>query len=280
ALAGFGLLRGFGTPDWRLLAGVRFGDRKRPSDDRDGDGIRDAIDGCPERPEDIDGFEDEDGCPDADPPQPVEMPPPLPPEPPPVPVPADRDGDTVVDAEDECPDTPGDVGRQGCPAPVIADRDGDGVPDATDNCPDEKGTADNQGCAKKQLAKIDDSGIVIIEKVFFRTSSAEILPKSFAVLDNVAQVINAHPEVGRVQVEGHTDARGSAAYNKGLSQRRANSVLEYLVRKGVDRKRLVAVGFGPDRPIATNDTEDGRSKNRRVDFTFPDGKPKTIEKSE
>ncbi|MEM1028761.1 MAG: OmpA family protein [Myxococcota bacterium] len=280
ALAGFGLLRGFGTPDWRLLAGVRFGDRKRPSDDRDGDGIRDAIDGCPDRPEDIDGFEDEDGCPDADPPQPVEMPPPPPPEPPPVPVPADRDGDTVVDAEDECPDTPGDVGRQGCPAPVIADRDGDGVPDATDNCPDEKGTADNQGCAKKQLAKIDDSGIVIIEKVFFRTSSAEILPKSFAVLDNVAQVINAHPEVGRVQVEGHTDARGSAAYNKGLSQRRANSVLEYLVRKGVDRKRLVAVGFGPDRPIATNDTEDGRSKNRRVDFTFPDGKPKTIEKSE
>ena len=162
----------------------------------------------------------------------------------------------------------GDQANKGCPP----DRDGDGVPDAKDNCPDEPGDKANQGCKKKQLAKISDKGIEIIGKVFFKTNSDQLQPRSFPLLDNVASVLNKHPEIKSIQVEGHTDIRGPLEYNLGLSLRRAESVVRYLVKHGVKAARLTAVGFGPKRPIKTNDTKEGRAANRRVEFNFPDNK--------
>jgi outer membrane protein OmpA-like peptidoglycan-associated protein len=113
---------------------------------------------------------------------------------------------------------------------------------------------------------ITDSSIEILDRVYFKTNKAVIEKRSYPLLDNVAAVIVAHTEVGRVRVEGHTDNRGRPRWNTTLSQSRAESVVDYLVRKGVPRARLEAKGFGPSAPIADNGTEEGRAKNRRVEF--------------
>ena len=117
---------------------------------------------------------------------------------------------------------------------------------------------------------LERTRIAILDKVFFAFNKATILPESFQLLDDVAAVIAAHPEVGRVQVEGHTDDKGNDAYNLKLSQSRADAVKLYLVNRGIPAERLVAVGFGETRPIETNQTEDGRSANRRVEFNLID----------
>ncbi|HYG66893.1 MAG TPA: OmpA family protein, partial [Anaeromyxobacteraceae bacterium] len=90
-------------------------------------------------------------------------------------------------------------------------------------------------------------------------------------LDAIAGILEAHPEIGRIRVEGHTDDVGSAAYNKDLSQRRAESVVSALAARGVPRERLVPVGYGFERPVASNATALGRAKNRRVEFTIVSG---------
>jgi outer membrane protein OmpA-like peptidoglycan-associated protein len=285
---GAGLRRGYGTPDWRALAGVRIfsGEDEptvrretpvEPEKDLDGDGIIGATDkcpndpenfnevedtdGCPDQvgdtdkdgiadnkdkcltePEDIDGFQEDDGCPDPD-----------------------NDNDNVLDINDKCPLQPGVINNQGCPDP---DRDGDTVVDRLDNCPDEPGEPKNAGCKGKQLVSIVAGKLDILDKVYFQTSKAVILGKSYPLLNNVADVIKSHPEIGVVRVEGHTDSRGNDASNKSLSQKRADSVVKYLVARGVDRARLEAVGFGEDKPIADNSTDEGRSANRRVDFVI------------
>lgn len=212
-----------------------------PDRDDDMDGIADVDDGCRTEPEDADGFQDADGCPDPD-----------------------NDGDTVLDYQDQCPLEAGPMESRGCPDP---DRDLDTVPDRIDNCPDEAGVPENRGCRVQQLVVIEGDRLEILEKVYFRTNSHVIDRRSFLLLNQVAAVINAHPEIVRVNIEGHTDARGNAARNRTLSQRRANSVRDYLSRQGVALERLSATGFGPDRPVfATATTDEEHEANRRVEF--------------
>jgi outer membrane protein OmpA-like peptidoglycan-associated protein len=213
--------------------------------DSDGDGVFDVSDTCTTDPEDKDDFQDADGCPEAD-----------------------NDGDGVLDADDACPLVKGP--DKGCPLP---DRDGDGVLDAADTCPDVPGKAEFNGCAEAQRAVITEAGIEILEEVFFKLGDSVILEKSFPLLDNVATILNANPQLTKIRVEGHTDDRGPAKYNKKLSQKRAEAVVAYLVEKGrVDAARLSAVGFGPDQPRVLNaKTEADHAKNRRVQFRIDKG---------
>jgi OmpA-OmpF porin, OOP family len=125
------------------------------------------------------------------------------------------------------------------------------------------------------------SSIKIAEKVQFKLGSAELLPESFGLLDEVAGVMRENPQIARVQVEGHTDSTGSAKINKKLSKERAESVRAYLMKKGIEDGRLVAVGFGPDKPIADNATPDGQEANRRVEFNIvKQGPKKTVVEDE
>jgi outer membrane protein OmpA-like peptidoglycan-associated protein len=218
--------------------------------DTDGDGIMDNVDKCPTDPEDKDGFQDEDGCPDPD-----------------------NDNDGIPDGFDNCPNDPEDLDgfedEDGCPDP---DNDHDGILDKDDKCPNEpetiNGYQDEDGCPDKgppSKVKIENGQIVILEKIFFDTDKAVIKSKSFNVLNQVAQVIKAHPEF-KIRVEGHTDSQGNATHNTKLSQNRADSVLMYLSKHGVAPERLIAVGYGPSAPIADNKTSKGREANRRVEF--------------
>ncbi|CAM4530144.1 OmpA family protein [Myxococcus xanthus] len=208
--------------------------------DTDGDGISDAKDQCPDQAEDKDGFQDEDGCPDPD-----------------------NDNDGVLDTADRCPNEAGPKENRGCPD---KDTDGDGIVDRLDNCPTEPGPAKNHGCKEKQLAQIGENRIQLLEAVYFENNKDIIIARSNKLLDTVANILIAHPEVEKVRVEGHTDNRGNPDYNLDLSQRRADAVVRYLVSKGVARERLDAKGFGPTQPIADNNTTQGRAKNRRVEF--------------
>lgn len=118
------------------------------------------------------------------------------------------------------------------------------------------------------VVQVEASRIRVDEKIQFEVDSAQISAVSNGLLDQIAAVISAHPEVGQIRVEGHTDRQGGAQYNRSLSQRRAEAVVAYLIAKGVRRERLVPQGFGFDRPLGSNDTEEGRSQNRRVEFNF------------
>jgi outer membrane protein OmpA-like peptidoglycan-associated protein len=206
--------------------------------DTDGDGLHDAADKCPTEA----GPVSRQGCPEKD-----------------------SDNDGLLDEQDSCPTEAGPAELKGCPA---QDKDGDTVADHLDNCPTEAGPADNQGCpaAQKQLVVIKQDRIEIKDNVYFDSSASTIQPRSFALLDQVAKVLNEHPEIVKVTVEGHTDDRGPVDFNRALSQQRAESVAAYLASKGVAKERLVAKGFGPDRPVQPNTTAEGRAANRRVDF--------------
>jgi outer membrane protein OmpA-like peptidoglycan-associated protein len=212
--------------------------------DSDGDAKADRDDTCPAQAEDMDSFEDGDGC--------AEL---------------DNDKDGTPDVADACPLDPGPAENKGCPD---TDRDADTVVDRLDRCPDEHGLAEHAGCPGKQLVKIGDGQLEIIESVYVKTDRAVIEPRSFGLLDNVAAVLQAHDQLN-IQVEGHTDSQGDDAYNKQLSQRRAEAVVSYLVKKGIAATRLTALGFGEDRPIADNHTKAGRAQNRRVVFTVLGG---------
>jgi outer membrane protein OmpA-like peptidoglycan-associated protein len=118
------------------------------------------------------------------------------------------------------------------------------------------------------------SSITIGDKVQFATGSSQILPVSFGLLDEVAQVLTANSQIELLQVEGHTDSTGTAAVNRKLSQQRAESVMKYFVSKGVAGSRMKAKGFGPDKPIADNTTDEGKEQNRRVEFNIVKQGPK------
>ncbi|AGC48060.1 OmpA family protein [Myxococcus stipitatus DSM 14675] len=208
--------------------------------DSDGDGLADSKDACPSQPEDVDGFEDTNGCPDPD-----------------------NDQDGVADARDACMNEAGPKENRGCPD---KDRDGDGLVDRLDNCPDEPGTQKNHGCKAKQLAQIGEGQIRILESVFFENNQDVISARSHKLLDSVAAILASHPEIEKLRVEGHTDNTGKEDYNLELSRRRAEAVVKYLVGKTVSRERLDAQGYGPAKPIAENTTKPGRAKNRRVEF--------------
>jgi outer membrane protein OmpA-like peptidoglycan-associated protein len=180
----------------------------------------------------------------------------------------DDDHDGVPNGKDACPTVPGLPQFDGCP-----DTDGDGIPDGEDRCPTVPGPAENEGCPYPEgepLVEVESSRLSLKDSIHFDTDRDTIQPASFPVLDQVARILGEHGELQHLRIEGHTDNVGPAAYNKELSARRAASVVRYLVAKGVAADRLVAAGYGFERPIATNDTALGRAKNRRVEFTILD----------
>lgn len=171
--------------------------------------------------------------------------------------PADSDGDGIIDERDACPNSPAGarVDSRGCEL----DSDGDGVVDSRDRCP---GTA--------RGAKVDAAGClvaqtIVLKGVIFRTNSAELAGDSVRILDEAARTLRDNPGL-KVEVAGHTDDRGAAAYNASLSQRRAESVRSYLIGQGVAANRLSAKGYGEAEPIDTNQTAAGRANNRRVEL--------------
>ncbi len=221
-----------------------------PELDTDNDGIFDSVDKCPKKAEDKDGFEDKDGCPDLD-----------------------NDKDGVLDKDDKCPNVAEDKDNfedaDGCPDP---DNDKDGFLDSKDKCPNEpetyNGNQDEDGCPDKgkELVKIDlkTKQIRILKKVFFRTGSAKILRKSYKLLDIVAGTLNSHPDIKKIEVQGHTDDVGRDKSNKRLSQKRANSVMKYLVKKKVAKERLTAVGYGKDKPMVEYKQLKKDSRNKKI----------------
>lgn len=157
------------------------------------------------------------------------------------------------------------------------DFDRDGLSDVEDDCPTDPGDAKNRGCPdapkpppepprEKPRITVAEDRIDLSETVLFRTGSARVDPKSFSLLVEIASGIRSLPPTKRVLVAGHTDGKGSVARNEELSTERAEAVIAHLVRAGVPREKLSSVGRGPHAPIASNDTEAGRMKNRRVEF--------------
>ena len=258
-----------------------------PDYDNDQDGLRDEIDQCPMEQEDKDGFQDEDGCADTD---------------------NDQDGvvdrfdrcptqaenkngyldndgcpdtkqsysdtdyDEIPDNEDQCPFKPEDLDNfedsDGCPD---LDNDQDGVPDEIDQCANSRevynGVDDADGCPDQSARiRVEKDSIKIAEKIFFDFGLSTIKAESYGLLDELASVILAYPELQKIHVEGHTDNIGSAESNLSLSKDRAISVRKALVDRGVEADRLAAFGYGEKRPIATNETDEGREQNRRVEF--------------
>ena len=197
--------------------------------DSDGDGVPDDRDQCPNTPAGV--AVNADGCP------------------------LDTDGDGVPDYKDECPGTPAgvEVNASGCPL----DSDGDGVPDYMDQCPDTPAGADVNalGCEAD----------IVLRDVNFEFDSATLTSQAEMILDDVASKLAANENV-RVRLEGYTDSIGSEAYNKDLSQRRAQSVKDYLISQGISANRMRAIGYGEEQPIATNETAAGRAENRRVEL--------------
>jgi OmpA-OmpF porin, OOP family len=175
----------------------------------------------------------------------------------------DDDNDGIPNGLDACPLIAGIKELAGCPT---FDTDGDGIADHLDRCPNVAGVAEYQGCPAPKLARLNGPKIEIVEAIYFKWSGAAVEERSLGLLDDVAAVIKAHPEIRKVRIEGHTDSSGNAAVNRALSRRRAKAVRAYLVEQGIERERLSVAGFGPDRPVATNATAAGRHRNRRVDF--------------
>ncbi|MBN2188746.1 MAG: OmpA family protein [Chitinispirillaceae bacterium] len=283
-----------GVVEARLGFNFYFGGKR----DTDKDGVLDKIDNCPNEAEDLDNFQDEDGCPDYD-----------------------NDKDGVADTVDRCPGVAGHAANRGCPD-IDTDKDGivnrldkcrrapedmdgfldedgcpdydndkDGIPDTLDKCRDVAGLAENNGCPDvdsdndgiidrldkcpnnpgvaetqgcPQTKEITREGLVL-RGVNFRVGKADILETSWPVLDEVVRSLKEWPEV-RVEIQGHTDITGSAETNRILSQQRADAVMAYFIERGIASSRLTAVGYGPDMPVADNRTASGRAKNRRVEL--------------
>ena len=273
AAAGTRLLGGYGAPDLRvvMLVGtyllIEDRDPNAPADrrharepihstmiDTDGDGIPDDVDACPTVPEDHKDPDLMDGCP----------------------APSDRDGDGIPDKFDKCPDEPEDMDgiddQDGCPE---VDADSDGIPDVSDACPKVPGQPDpdptKNGCPK--FIKLEGVTSASCSRSDFETASATILPDSFPMLGEIAQLLKANPGIKKMRIEGHTDSHGAADYNLDLSKRRAASVRAWLVGHAVESERLESEGFGLTRPIQSNDTDSGRAANRRVEFKIVDEDP-------
>lgn len=236
--------------------------KQEPVDpDSDGDGVKDSRDSCPgtasgtkvdakgcEVDSDNDGVVDsKDSCPATASGVKVDA----------KGCEVDSDNDGVVDSKDSCPGTAKGikVDAKGCEV----DSDSDGIVDSKDSCPDTKAGArvDSKGC---ELA-----AVIVLKGVNFETGSAKLTGDSQETLDDVAATLNKYPTMV-VEVSGHTDNTGSAAKNRTLSQQRADSVVNYLIGKGVKADNLKGKGYGPDKPVADNATADGRAANRRVEL--------------
>jgi OmpA-OmpF porin, OOP family len=267
--------------------------------DRDGDGIPDHLDACPDQA----GEASAQGCPDADAdgvPDHLDAC---------VDIPGqssaqgcpDRDGDGIADFEDLCPEEPGLPEWGGCPedpnkksstdlsdvspadeivadtpvkgpdkivpessTPVLKDSDGDGIPDLDDKCPLEPGPAWNRGCPE---IKEEDKKILrdAMKEVQFDIGKSTLRPGSFKILDQIIDLMRKYPEYVIV-INGHTDNTGSSELNQKLSEDRAKTCYEYLMSKGISQQRMSYRGFGQSKPIYSNNNEIGRSLNRRVEF--------------
>ncbi len=223
-----------------------------PPPDRDKDSIIDELDACPDVPGVASENAKQNGCP------------------------PDKDLDGIIDAEDACVDIPGiktqDPATNGCPG----DRDGDTIRDDRDACPEEKGKADpdpkKNGCPV--AVRVTETEIIILQQVQFDTARATIRKVSDPLLDEVAAVLKEHPEILKIEVQGHTDNKGGEKYNDKLSQNRSDSVMKALIKRGIEAGRLIAKGYGQHVPIATNDTDAGRQLNRRVQFKILEKKAK------
>lgn len=302
---GTGLVGGVGAPDVRVIGGIGYrAPGRKPVYDIDKDGIFDDIDACVDVPEDTDGFEDSDGCPDTDNdkdgladaadacPNDAEdidafedtdgCPDP------------DNDQDGVLDPDDECPLEPGTVGDKGCPdqdadtlidkvdacpeeaGPVntqgCPDRDSDRVPDKHDKCPDQPADPRidpprSDGCARRVFVSVER--IECLEKIFFDTGKTTIKNESYPLLAEIAAALNDNPDIQKIEVAGHTDSVGKDAMNFKLSRARAEAVIKHLTKTGnIDAARLAAAGYGETLPLETNATEAGRFNNRRVEFVI------------
>jgi len=231
--------------------------------DRDGDGIFDKDDACPDDPEDLNGIDDQDGCPEHD-----------------------MDGDGIKDEVDKCPIVPedkdGDRDEDGCPEEkeyvgsasagpsATADRDMDRIVDINDSCPDEpetyNGSEDEDGCPDQGNVVVTNSSLMILKKVYFEYNSDKIMEISFNILNEVAATINNNPQITKIQIQGHADERGNDRYNLKLTQRRAAAVYRYLADKGVDRGKMAHEGYGEYCPVIEESTEAAWEENRRVEF--------------
>lgn len=207
-----------------------------PWSDTDGDGLTDDKDKCPG----VKGPVENNGCPWSD-----------------------SDGDGLTDNVDKCPTEKGDATRGGCP---IKDTDKDGIEDSMDNCPNTKGESTNAGCpvVTEVQKKAIDSAITNLE---FETGKAVILSSSLPALDMLAIMLNDKPD-WNLKLEGHTDNVGDENANLKLSEERSSAVANYLISKGVASARIEVYFYGETKPIASNDTEEGRKANRRVAMNF------------
>ncbi|HZF64701.1 MAG TPA: OmpA family protein [Chitinophagaceae bacterium] len=234
---------------------------KPVDNDRDKDGISNALDKCPELP----GPKATHGCPD-------------------------KDADGIADTDDRCPSEAGTLGNNGCPE---KDSDGDGILDPVDKCPNVKGVAKYNGCpvpdsdgdglnddedkCPTQAGKREDSGCPAIKQevmekvataarqILFEYRKDELMPQSRKVLDEVLAVLNEDPTLNLV-VEGHTSSDGNGAANQSLSEKRAMKVKEYLISKGIAADRITAIGYGASRPLVRETSEETRKTNRRVEL--------------
>lgn len=207
-----------------------------PWGDKDKDGILDKDDKCPDTP----GLAKWKGC-------------------------ADKDGDGVMDLDDKCPDTPGLIGLQGCPG-AKEDTDGDGIFNDEDKCVLVPGVADNHGCP--ELKPEEKEALKhAFENLLFETNKDIIMESSYSSLNELATVMKNNSYL-KLMLEGHTDDQGSDEDNLDLSKRRAKAVKNYLVAKEIAENRIVSEGYGETRPVATNETAEGRQKNRRVEMTL------------
>lgn len=224
--------------------------------DRDGDGILDKDDQCPDDPEDKDGFEDSDGCPDID-----------------------NDQDGILDVDDLCPDDPEDQDgfedADGCPE---TDNDKDRILDEDDQCPridgetqqetaeTYNGNEDDDGCPDRGRVVVTDTKIEILDKIYFEYNSDKIKSQSFPILDAIVATLEGNPDISLIEIQGHTDERGSDSYNLDLSDRRAASVRKYITEHGIEASRLQSQGYGETQPLDPKSNEAAWAKNRRVEF--------------
>ena len=196
------------------------------------------------------------------------------------PPPPDTDGDGIPDTVDKCPTVKEDGlppnPKDGCPN---LDADGDGIPIPQDKCPKEKetfnGYQDEDGCPdKKPLVQIVGTKVQINQKIMFAKNSAKIESESTPVVNAVADILQKHPDIQLVEVGGYASKEGGAYYNRSLTQRRVDSVMKALIKKGVNKSRLFAQGYGFYCRLDTSGTEAGREKNRRVEFKILERKGK------
>ncbi len=216
---------------------IPFGEGTPKFVDSDGDGVADGMDRCPNTPAgaSVDSF----GC---------EL---------------DSDGDGVKDSRDKCPGTPRGVTVDADGCPVDTDGDNDGVVDRLDECPNSAPgvQVDIKGCEIKEE--------INLRGVNFETNSDRLLPGATRILDEAVATLKKNPTI-RFEVAGHTDSDGAAAYNEGLSARRATTVHDYLASNGIAEDRMTVRGYGESQPIADNATSAGKAENRRVVLRITD----------